>query len=99
MTLWLDRSRGRVEFASVLQVHVRFVIEHEDQIWFEGDPWARFRSVGFYRVDPKTGDFRMYGLRDGFQMSTAYETHAGLTIGNDFWLATSAGLANVTPRQ
>jgi ligand-binding sensor domain-containing protein len=78
---------------------VLFVIEHKDQIWFGGDPWARFRSVGFYRVDPRTGEFRMYDLRDGFQMSTTYETYACVAIGNDLWLATSAGLARVAPRQ
>lgn len=77
---------------------VRFVTEHKDQIWFGGSPWARFRSVGFYRIDPATGEFHMYGLRDGFRMSDVYTTHAGVAIGDDLWLATSAGLAKVTPR-
>ncbi|MEO8498381.1 MAG: CDC27 family protein, partial [Planctomycetota bacterium] len=72
-----------------------FVVEHKDQTWFGGDPWARFRSVGLYRIDPRTGDFRMYGLRDGFRMSTTYTTYAAAAIGNDLWLATSAGLARV----
>ncbi|MEO8495037.1 MAG: hypothetical protein ABI614_08200, partial [Planctomycetota bacterium] len=75
-----------------------FVVEHKDQIWFGGDPWERFRSVGLYRVDPKTGEFRLYGLRDGFRMSTTYTTYAATAIGNDLWLATSAGLARVRPR-
>ena len=77
---------------------VRFVIEHKDQIWFGGSPWARFRSVGFYRIDPRTGEFHMYGLRDGFRMGGVYTTNAGVVIGDDLWLATSAGLARVTPR-
>lgn len=77
---------------------VRFVIEHKDQIWFGGFPWARFRSVGFYRVDPRTGEFHMYGLRDGFKMSTTFVTYSGVAIGNDLFLLTSAGLARVTPR-
>jgi hypothetical protein len=80
-------------------VRMEFGIEHNGQLWFGGHPWARFRSVGFYRVDPKTGEFRIYGLRDGFRMSGTYTTLAAVAIGNDLWLATSAGLARVTPRQ
>lgn len=30
----------------------------------------------FYRIDPETGEFRIYGLRDGFRMSTTYTTNA-----------------------
>lgn len=78
---------------------VEFALEHSGQVWFGGYPWARFRSAGFYRVDPENGEFRMYGLRDGFRMSTTYSTHDGVVIGNDLWIATSAGLARVTPRQ
>jgi hypothetical protein len=80
-------------------VRMTFAIEHNDQLWFGGHPWARFRSVGFYRVDPKTGEFRMYGLRDGFRMSTTYVTRDAVAIGADLWLATSAGLARVTRRE
>ncbi len=76
-----------------------FAIEHNGQLWFGGYPWARFRSVGFYRIDPETGEFRIYGLRDGFRMSTTYTTHAAVAIGPDLWLATSAGLTRVTPRE
>jgi ligand-binding sensor domain-containing protein len=90
---WFNEDASRAGY------NLRFVIEHKGQVWFGGDPWERFRSVGFYRIDPQTGEFRMYGLRDGFQMSTTYTTHAGVAIGNDLWLATSAGLARVTPRQ
>ncbi|MDA1053155.1 MAG: hypothetical protein O3C40_22095, partial [Planctomycetota bacterium] len=74
-------------------------IEHNGQVWYGGYPWARFRSVGLYRVDLKTGEFRLYGLRDGFRMSTTYTTHAAVAIGNDLWVAGSAGLARVTPPQ
>ena len=80
-------------------IRTLFGIEHNGQVWFGGYPWARFRSVGLYRVDPKTGEFRMYGLRDGFRMSTTYTTHAAVAIGDDLWVATSAGLARMTPRQ
>lgn len=79
-------------------VRMLFVVEHNGQLWFGGAPWTRFRSVGFYRLDPRTGEFRMYGLRDGFGMSTTYTTYAAVAIGRDLWLATSAGLARVTPR-
>ncbi len=77
---------------------VEFVIERGGRVWFGGSPWARFRSAGFYSIDPDGGDFRMYGLRDGFRMSTTYSTYAGVTIDSDLWLATSAGLTRVTPR-
>ncbi|MBC7967936.1 MAG: hypothetical protein H7Z17_18660 [Fuerstia sp.] len=40
----------------------------------------------------------MYNLRDGFCGSVTYETWDGVAIGDDLWLATSAGLARVTPR-
>ncbi|MEX1026831.1 MAG: hypothetical protein WD049_02315 [Candidatus Paceibacterota bacterium] len=79
-------------------IRILFAIEHNGQVWYGGYPWARFRSVGFYRVNPETGEFRMYGLRDGFHMSTTYTTRAAVAVGNDLWLATSAGLARVTPR-
>lgn len=80
-------------------IRTLFGIEHAGQMWFGGYPWARFKSVGLYRVDPETGEFRMYGLRDGFRMSTQYKTQAAVAIGNDLWLATSAGLARVTHRE
>lgn len=79
-------------------IRTLFGIEHAGQMWFGGYPWARFKSVGFYRIDPKTGDFRMYGLRDGFRMSGTYTTHAAVAIGDDLWVATAAGLARVVPR-
>ncbi len=77
---------------------VHFVVEHAGQVWFGGSPWERFRSTGFYRIDPKTGEFRMYNSRDGFRSSATYETWDGVAIDDDLWLATSAGLARVTPR-
>lgn len=40
----------------------------------------------------------MYNTGDGFRNSAAYETYDGVVIGDDFWLATSAGLARVTQR-
>lgn len=89
---WFDETNSKAGY------RVLFAIEHKDHIWFGGDPWQRFRSVGFYRIDLETGEFRMYGLRDGFRMSTTYTTYAGVAINNDLWLATSAGLARVKPR-
>lgn len=76
---------------------VAFVIEHNGHIWFGGSPWERFLSSGFYRIDPETGEFRIYNPRDGFRISTTYETYDGVAIGDDLWIATSAGLAKVTP--
>ncbi len=77
---------------------VNWVTEHKGQVWFGGYPWARFRSTGVYRVDPETGEYRMYNLRDGFRMSTTYATFSGVAIGNDLFITTAAGLARVTPR-
>ena len=77
---------------------VNWVIEHKGQVWFGGYPWARFRSVGVYRVDPEAGEYRMYNMRDGFRMSTTYATFCGVAIGNDLFLSTAAGLGRVTPR-
>lgn len=89
---WYSEKTGRSGYK------VEFCLEHKGQVWFGGFPWARFRSCGFYRFDPKTAEFRMYNLRDGFRMSTTYSTHAGVVIGDDMWIATSGGLARVTPR-
>jgi streptogramin lyase len=77
---------------------VHFVVEHAGLVWFGGSPWERFRSTRFYRIDPKTGEFRMYNLRDGFRSSVTYEAYDGVAIGDSMWVATSAGLARVTPR-
>lgn len=77
---------------------VRFVFEHDRQLWFGGSPWWRFKSAGFYRLDVDTGDFVIYGPRDGFRTSTTYECFDGLYAANNIWLATSAGLAKVTTR-
>ena len=78
---------------------VRFVFEHNGQLWFGGSPWWRFKSAGFYRVDINSGDFAIYGPRDGFRTSTTYECYDGLYAANRIWLATSAGLAKVTIRK
>ena len=78
---------------------VLFVIDHGTDVWFGGSPWIRYGSAGFYRFNRKTLDFKMYNLRDGFRRSNGYSVYDGVSIGDDFWLATSAGLAKVTPRK
>jgi hypothetical protein len=78
---------------------VRFAFEHNGQLWFGGSPWWRFKSAGFYRIDIDSGDFVIYGPRDGFRTSTTYECFAGLYAANKIWLATSAGLAEITIRK
>lgn len=77
---------------------VSAVIEKSDQMWLCGGPWQRFASSGFYRFDPRTKDFVMYGPRDGFRADGSYSVSSGVVIGYDFWLMTSDGLAKVTPR-
>lgn len=76
---------------------VSAVIEKNDQIWLCGGPWQRFASSGFYRFDPRTKDFVMYGPRDGFRADGTFSVSSGVVIGHDFWLMTSDGLAKVTP--
>jgi len=78
---------------------VDFALERNGQLWFGGNPWARFKSCGFYRLDLETGDFVIYGPRDGFRLSTTYECYDGLEAAGRIWLATSAGLAEVTIRE
>lgn len=77
---------------------VSSVIEKHGQIWLCGGPWRHFASSGFYRFDPRTRDFVMYGPRDGFRADGGYSVSSGVAIGDDFWLMTSDGLARVTPR-
>jgi hypothetical protein len=86
---WFPKGRGKAGYL------VRFAIEQDGQIWFGGSPWQRFKSAGFYRVDARTGEFFMYGPRDGFRLSTTYEMYDGVSVAGRFWLATSAGLAEV----
>jgi len=87
-----DPNDGRSGFL------VHFVIDQGDEIWYGGTPWARFRSVGLYRFNRRTKQFHMFNLRDGFRMSTTYSMSSGIAIGDDLYLATSAGLTRVTPR-
>jgi TolB-like protein/tetratricopeptide (TPR) repeat protein len=77
---------------------VDFALVRNGQLWFGGAPWARFKSCGFYRLDLKTGDFVIYGPRDGFRLSTTYECYDGLEAAGRIWLATSCGLAEVAIR-
>ena len=90
---WFPRGQGRAGYL------VNFVAERDGQIWFGGTPWNRFKSSGFYRFDQRTGDFFMYGPRDGFKTSTTYTTYDGVWAADRLWLATSGGLAEVTPRK
>ena len=91
---WFKPTKG--EGASGFLVH--WVVDQGDQIWYGGSPWARFRSVGLYRFDRRTREFHMYSPSDGFRMSTTYSTGSAAAIGDDLYVATSAGLARVTPR-
>ena len=84
--------------SSQYSFRVEFCLEHKGQVWFGGWPTERFQSAGFYRIDPKTGEFRIYNPRDGFRMSLLYATFDGVAIGDDMWIATSGGLARVTPK-
>lgn len=91
---WFKPKKG--EGASGFLVH--WVVDQGDQVWYGGSPWARFRSIGLYRFDRRTGEFHMYSPRDGFRMSTTYSTGSAVAIGNDLYVSTSGGLARVTPR-
>ena len=84
------------EGASGFLIH--FVIDLGDEVWYGGYPWARFRSVGLYRFNRKTREFRMFNLRDGFHMSVTYSMSSGVAIGDDLYVSTAAGLARVSPR-
>ncbi len=84
------------EGASGFLIH--FVVDQGDEVWYGGYPWARFRSVGLYRFNRKTREFRMFNLRDGFHMSVTYSMSSGVAIGDDLYVSTAAGLARVSPR-
>ena len=90
---WFPRGQGKAGYL------VKFLIERDGQIWFGGSPWARFKSSGLYRLDKLTGNFAIYGPRDGFKTSLTYEIYDGVWAANRLWLATSGGLAEITPRE
>jgi curli biogenesis system outer membrane secretion channel CsgG len=77
---------------------IRFLFQRGDNLWFGGGPWRAFYSHGFYRLNTRTGDFRIYGARDGFRIGRTpdYDCYAGLWVANRIWLATSFGLAEIT---
>ncbi len=79
---------------------IKFLIEQDGQLWFGGEPWLRFKSSGFYRLDLKTGEFKNYGPRDGFRykMGNEFDCSDGLWAAGRLWLATSFGLAEITMR-
>jgi hypothetical protein len=76
---------------------VRFALERDGQLWFGGGSWREFFSHGFYRMDPASGEFRIYGARDGFQIgkTSTYECYDGVWAADRIWLATSFGLAEI----
>jgi|GEM_PF-4430502 len=86
-----DETRRRYE--------VHGVIDWQGSLWLTGTPWQRFASAGLYRLDSQAGQFEKFGPRDGFQVSTTYETYSAAAIGKNLWLATSAGLAVVELRE
>ena len=77
---------------------VKFIIEHKEEIWFGGTPYEKFLCSGLYRVNKHTGDFSMYGPRDGFKMDRYYTSDDGVWAADRLWIATHAGLAEVTKR-
>ncbi len=79
--------------------YVKFLIEREDEIWFGGTPWEKSQTTGLYRVNKRTGEFFMYGPRDGFKTSVSYATTDGVWASDRLWLATPNGLAEVTWRE
>ena len=76
----------------------KFLIEHDEKLWFGGRPWRDFRSSGFYSFDTRTQQFRKYGPRHGFRYdkNCRYTCHDGVVAHGHIWLATSDGLAQVT---
>ncbi|TWT92792.1 CsgG/HfaB family protein [Stieleria varia] len=77
---------------------VKFVIERQDEIWFGGTPYESFLCSGVYRVDKRTGNFTMFGPRDGFRMDRYYSTDGGVWAADRLWLATHAGLVELKPK-
>lgn len=92
-TCWFPKGLGRSGY------RVRWLVEREQRIWFGGSPWQRFQSVGVYAVDRDSGAFTRYGPREGFRLSSTYESYDGLWAADRLWVATSAGLADVTRRE
>jgi len=90
---WFPRGQGKAGYS------LAFATERDGQVWFGGYPWRRFKSSGLYRMDLKTGEFKIYGPRDGFYVGTLYQCYDGVWLGDQLWLATSDGLAKVTIRK
>jgi tetratricopeptide (TPR) repeat protein len=88
---WFPAGRQKAGY------RLTFVSERGDDVWFAGDPWERFQSAGLYRLNRQTGAFVKFGPRDGFPPHLT-RIHAGVWIGEQLWLATSAGVCVVTPR-
>ncbi len=78
----------------------KFLVERDGQLWFGGLPWSSFKSSGFYRMDTETGDFHIYGPRDGFHVGdrNGFTCYDGVFASDRIWIGTSAGLVSVTPR-
>ena len=79
--------------------NVLFLTEHDDEVWFGGQPWFPFIGSGLYRYRLKTGEFHRFSPADGFKLSKLHYVFDGLWLDDRLWLATNAGLCVVTPRK
>jgi TolB-like protein len=79
----------------------KFFLEHDGSLWIGGNAWRRFGDSGLFRLDLASGKLTRYGPRDGFRYDdqNSYTCYDGVWAGGRLWLATSFGLAEVTPRK
>jgi TolB-like protein len=79
----------------------KFFLEHDGNLWIGGNAWRRFGDSGLFRLHLATGKLTRFGPRDGFRYDdqNSYTTYAGVWAGGRLWVATSFGLAEVTPRK
>lgn len=77
---------------------VNFVLERNGQIWFGGPAVKPFLTTGLYRFDLSTGEFILYGPRDGFGIRRLSVTYDAVWAADRLWVADGAGLAAVKIR-
>jgi hypothetical protein len=79
---------------------LRFLVEHEGQLWFGGPAWRKLDDAGLFRLDLATGQLKRYGPREGFRYAqrNSYECYDAVWAKDRLWIATTFGLAEVRLR-
>lgn len=74
-----------------------FLFDGGDYLWVAGRAWDFFRSHGLFRIHKETGEFDLYGPRDGFSIRgfCDFTCQAGVYAQGRMWFAMTNGIAEV----